>query len=124
MVPVGVEPLDRNHRPTANIAYGGDAGSVSFSVDMDRASAAQRHTAAVFCSGKTELISQKPQQRHRRIAVKRLLLAVDAQLDHGRFLPVDANDCESIPRMGTQQRAYSGLTQGLLLASTGDIALD
>src|SRR5437868_8369645 len=50
---------------------------------MDRARAAQRDAAAVFCPGEPQLVPQIPEQRHRRITVEGLLLAVDAQLDHG-----------------------------------------
>src|SRR6516165_5220385 len=83
MVPLRIEPLDRRHRPARDIVHGGDAGASRRAVDMNGASAAQRHTAAKLCSGKSQFVPQIPEQRHRRIAVERLLLAVDAQLDHG-----------------------------------------
>ena len=37
----------------------------------------------ILCSGEPQFVPQIPEQRHRRIAVEGLLLAVDAQLDHG-----------------------------------------
>src|SRR5260370_12568335 len=82
MVALRIEPLDRRHRPPGSIVYGGDAGAGRLAVDLNRAGAAQRHAAAVFCAGEPQFVPQIPEQRHRRIAVERLLLAVDAQLDH------------------------------------------
>src|SRR5579885_466377 len=48
--------------------------------------AAQRGAAAEFGAGQPQLVAQIPQQRHRRIAVETLFLAIDAQCDHG-FVP-------------------------------------
>src|SRR5262249_45211366 len=83
MVALRIEALDRRDRPARGVADRGNAGAGRRAVDMDRASPAQRHAATVFCPGEPQLVSKVPQQRHRRIAVERLLLAVDAQLDHG-----------------------------------------
>src|SRR5262249_11090643 len=83
MISVRVEPFDRCDRAAGDIIQGGDAGAGGFTVDMDGASAAQRHSAAVFRSCKTQFVPQIPEQRHRWIAIESLLLAVDAQLDHG-----------------------------------------
>src|SRR5271166_5100385 len=77
MVPVAVESFDRRHRAPGGIADGRGAGTGGLTVDMDRAGAAQRHATAVFRSGEPQLIPQVPEQRHRRIAIERLRLAVD-----------------------------------------------
>src|SRR5215471_1108399 len=83
VIALRIEPLDRRHRSPANILHGRDAGARGFTVDMNSASAAQGDTATVFCSREAELVSQIPEQWHRWIAIIGLLLAVDAQLDHG-----------------------------------------
>src|SRR5271169_141263 len=91
VIALRVEPLDRGHRPTRDIVDGGDAGASRLAVEMNGARPAQRHAAAILCSGEPQLVSQIPQQRHRRIAVEGLLLAVDAQLDHSvppRVVPI------------------------------------
>src|SRR5947207_6163305 len=82
MHPVRIESLDRCHGTPIEVIYRSDAGARSLAVDMHRASAAQRCTAAVFGSGQLKLISQVPQERHRRIAVERPLLAIDTEFDH------------------------------------------
>src|ERR1700730_10870687 len=83
MISLRVEPLDCGYRTSGDIVYGGNAGAGGLAVDRDGASAAQRHAAAVLRTGEPQFVPQIPQQRHRRIAVERLFLAVDAQLDHG-----------------------------------------
>src|SRR4029077_10237332 len=82
VVALRIEALDRRHRAAGDVAYRGNAGARRRAVDMDGAGAAQCHTAAVFCAGKSELVPKIPEQRHRRIAVEGLLLAVDAEVDH------------------------------------------
>src|ERR1700761_9856590 len=49
---------------------------------MDGAGAAECHAAAEFRAGQTELVAQKPQERHRRIAVERALLSIHFYGDH------------------------------------------
>src|SRR6516225_1186972 len=82
VIAVCVETLDRGHRSPGDVSHRGDAGAGGVAIDMHGAGAAQRHAAAEFCAGKPELVPQIPEQRHRRIAVARLVLAVDAELDH------------------------------------------
>src|SRR6516164_7624298 len=78
MVTVAVGPLDRYHHTSIDITDSGGAGTGGLAVDMHRAGAAQGHAAAIFCSGETDLVPQVPEQWHRWVAVKRLLLAIDA----------------------------------------------
>src|SRR5215472_9663024 len=83
MVAVAVEAFNRRHRATTDIANGGDTRAGSLTIDMDRAGAAQCGAAAILGSGEPQFVPQIPKQRHRRVTVERLLLPVDAQLDHG-----------------------------------------
>src|SRR6516164_8087133 len=105
MIAVGIESLDRYHGPTGNILYRGYAGAGSLAVDVDGTGAAQGYAAPVFCSGKSELVPQIPEQWHRWIAIIGLLLAVDAQLDHAHFLPYDADGGDSISQAAARQYA-------------------
>src|SRR5215469_9418233 len=77
VIAIAVEPLDRDHRAPVDVAYGGDAGTGGLAIDVHRASAAQRHAAAVFRSGEPQLVAQVPEQRDRWIAIEGLQLAVD-----------------------------------------------
>src|SRR5271169_1177735 len=86
MIAVTIEALDRCHRATTDIADGGDAGSGGLAVDMHGTGAAKRYAATVFRPRETQFVTQIPQQRHRRVTVERLLLTIDAYLDH-RFPP-------------------------------------
>src|SRR5215469_9546512 len=83
VIALRIEPLDRGHRASRDVADGGDAGTRRRAVDMDGAGAAQGYATPVFCSGQTQFVPQIPEQWHRWIAIIGLLLAVDAQLDHG-----------------------------------------
>jgi len=117
MIALGIEPLDGGHRTAGDIVYGGDAGAGGLAIDMDGAGAAQRHAAAVLRAGEPQFVPQIPEQRHRWIAIDGLLLAVDAQLDHGvppRVLP----SRDSIPEEADPAtlligaRARSGSSKG------------
>ena len=50
---------------------------LGLAVDMDRAGAASGHPASEFCAGEAERVAKIPEQRHRRIAVEGLRLAID-----------------------------------------------
>ena len=64
-----------------------DAGSEGLAVEMDGAGAARGHPATEFRSGEPEFVAKIPEQRHRRIAVECLRLAIDVQSEHAS-LPV------------------------------------
>src|ERR1041385_2633594 len=65
-----VEPLDGHDGLAAEITHRHAAGAYRFTVEMDRARAAQRDTAAELGAGQPKLVTQVPHQRHRRIAVE------------------------------------------------------
>ena len=59
-----------------------DAGANGFSIDMHRTGAAQADTAAVFCTCKTQLLAQHPEQRCRAVDVEFGRFSVNVQLYH------------------------------------------
>src|SRR5271166_3634636 len=89
MISRGVEAFDGGDRLAAGVADRRDAGSPGLAVDMDRAGAACGHAATEFRSREAEFIAKIPEQRHRRIAVEALRLAIDVQSQH-TFLHVAA----------------------------------
>ena len=56
-------------------------------VEMDGAGAASGDSATEFRSREPEFVAKIPEQRHRRVAIECLRLAVDTQSEHN-FLPV------------------------------------
>src|ERR1051325_4408469 len=82
VIAVWIEPLDRCHGAAGDITDRGDAGEGGSSIHMYGAGAALGGAAAKLGAGKPQLVTQIPEKRHRRIAVERLFLAVDAQLNH------------------------------------------
>jgi hypothetical protein len=57
------DTLDRYNGPASNIRDTGLTGTRRLTVDMDRACAAQRLTAAVFRADKPQIIPKNPKQR-------------------------------------------------------------
>src|ERR1700722_16998751 len=51
-------------------------------VDQHGAGAALRDTAAIFGPGQPDLVAQRPQQRHLRLDIQLVLLAIDGERDH------------------------------------------
>src|SRR5271166_1880685 len=86
MISRGVEAFDGGDRLAAGVADRRDAGSPGLAVDMDGAGAACGHATTEFRSCEAEFIAKIPEQRHRRIAVEGLRLAIDGQSEH-TFLP-------------------------------------
>src|SRR5579862_4608855 len=56
------EPFDGRDLPADGVASLHSAGSRRDSVDMDRARAALRNTATIFCSGQADGVSNYPKQ--------------------------------------------------------------
>ena len=78
VIACGVKAFDRRDLAVDHVGNRGDAGPHRILVDDDGACTAQRLAAAEFRAGEAELVAQIPEQRHRRIAVERPVLAVHA----------------------------------------------
>ena len=82
---VGRQALDRRHFLSDRRGDRRRARAHGRAVEVDRACAAQRHPAAVFRAGKTDVIAQYPKQRRIGRGVDGVRLAVHKELGH-RFL--------------------------------------
>src|SRR5689334_11076408 len=77
-----MEAFDRGDGLAADVGHRDAAGANGFTVEMNGTGAAERYATAEFRAGQAEFVAQKPQQRHRRIAVERPLLSIYFYADH------------------------------------------
>src|ERR1700722_15355576 len=82
MFAFGVETFDCDHGFARYVRHGNSARADRVAVEMNRAGSTKRDAAAEFRSSQAELVAQVPQERHRRIAVKCMLLSVHTNIDH------------------------------------------
>src|SRR6266700_1092575 len=78
--------FDGHNVPVSNIRETGLTGARRLTVDMDRACAAQRLTAAVFRADKPQIIPKNPKQRLVRISVNLSRLTIEGNAHRGPLL--------------------------------------
>ena len=76
------QAFDGLHFLFANCTDRINTRALGLAIDQHRAGAALRYTAAIFGAGEPQLLADCPEQRRRRIHIDRMLLAIDAQVNH------------------------------------------
>src|ERR1700722_7593326 len=82
VIACSIEAFDRRDRLAVGVADRRLTRSDGFAVEMDSAGAARGHPATKLRSREPEDVSEIPEDRHRRVAVECLGLAIDVQSEH------------------------------------------
>jgi hypothetical protein len=89
VIAIRAQAFDGCHHLAGRVGDRRYSGPNRNTVDVDRTSAADAPTAAVFRSGQVKLIAQEPEEWHCGIALKLSSFAVDGNLRHSDTLLYD-----------------------------------
>ncbi len=108
----------------------GDAGTHRLVVDHHRTGAALGDAAAIFGAGEADFIAQRPEQRHFRLGIQFVRLAINVQCDHGFYVTSSRppnqvaaarlSRCETLGHYAVMTRCFRLALLGIYLhCSTG-----